>query len=125
MPIISVSIPDDLLALLDKTVIEKGYKSRSELIREALEEKLRPEAEKGKLRLIIVQSNHHKHPRVDQKIMEHAYRAAGELVGLYHQVLYEGKCLTMILVQEGPAAGALTSKIRSLKGVEKVTVMTV
>jgi len=125
MPIVSISIPDELLALLDKTVIEKGYKSRSELVREALEEKLGAGREEGRLRLIIVVSNHHKHPRVDQKIMEAAYRAAGELVGLYHQVLYEGKCLTMILVQEGPAAGALTSKIRSLRGVERVTVLSV
>ena len=123
MAIISISIPDELLALLDKTVVDQGYKSRSELIREALEEKLTTTQAKGRLRLIIVQSNHHLYPRVDQKIMEAAYRAAGELVGLYHQVLYEGKCLTMILVNEGPTAGALTTKIRSLRGVENVTVL--
>ena len=103
-------------------MIEKGYKSRSELIREALEEKLRSEAEKGRLRLIIVQSNHHKHPRVDQKIMEVVYRSAGFLRGLYHQVLDGDKCVTVIIMEEGPAAGAVTAKLRSLRGVERVLV---
>ncbi len=42
MPIVSVNIPEELLSLLDRMVQEGGYKSKSELVREALEEKLRP-----------------------------------------------------------------------------------
>jgi len=124
MAVISVSVPDGLLSEVDKAVQELGYKSRSELIREALEYLLRAwrGEEGGDYRLVVVVSRHREHPRVDQKIMEVVYRSAGFLRGLYHQVLDGDKCVTVIIMEEGPAAGAVTAKLRSLRGVERVLV---
>ncbi len=125
MPVVSVSLPDELLARLDRAVAEKGYSSRSELVREALEALLGGGGEEGSTRVIVVVSDHRRHPRVDQRIMEHAYRAAGELLGLYHQVVEGGKCVTVILLREGPAAGALAANIRRTRGVVRVYSITV
>ncbi len=72
--------------------------------------------------MILVVSDHGGYPMVDQRIMQVVYRAAGDLVALYHQVLEEEKCLTVIVLREGPLAGVVTQNLRRIKGVLRVLV---
>lgn len=123
MAVISVSIPDSVLREIDKRVVSDGYSSRSELIRAALESFLAGGEPSGSTRIIVVLSDHSAHPRVDVRIMENAYRAGEDLQGLYHQVLSGERCLTVIVMREGPAAGAVTQALRRLKGVKRLEVL--
>ena len=120
MAIITISMPDEVLVALDKLVTELGYPSRSEFIRDALMEKLEDQTKQYKYRIIIAVSNHKKYPRVDEKIMASSYRIAQSLRALYHQDLGDGRCLTIIVVDEGTSASLLSSKIRAIKGIEQV-----
>jgi len=125
MAIISVSIPDKLLSEIDKLVLHGGFRSRSELIRAALEAYIGGLSEKGTSRIIVVISNHGTYPRVDMRIMEIAYRAREDLLGLYHQVADSDRCVTVIVLREGASAGSVTQALRRLKGVMRVEVIMV
>jgi len=125
MAIISVSLPDSLLREIDKRVVSEGYSSRSELIRAALETFLGQAHGRGENRVIVVVSDHSLSPRVDMRIMEIAYRAGESLQGLYHQVVSEKRCLTIIVLRDGPEAGAITQALRRLRGIVHLNVLSV
>ena len=125
MAIISVNLPDRLLAEIDRKVLEAGFRSRSELIRAALEAYIGGTPQRGTTRVIVVVSDHESHPRVDMKIMEIAYRARDALQGLYHQVIDKDRCVTVIILREGASAGSVTQALRRLKGIVRVEVLLV
>ncbi len=123
MTVVAVNMPEELIARIDRAVAEMGYRSRSEFIREAVEEKLGGE-ERGSVRVIVVLSDHGLAPRVDQRILAAAYTAGEDLLGLYHVVLGGSRCLTTILVREGPSATTVARGVRRAKGVLRVWTMT-
>ncbi len=124
MAVISVSIPDELLRAIDAAILEMGYSSRSEFIREAIQARLQEDASSATRRIVVVLSNHRESPGVDQRIMATAYRAAGDLLGLYHQVVDDTRCVTVILLANTSASKAVLSRLRKLRGVERVWSMT-
>ncbi|MCE4625870.1 MAG: CopG family ribbon-helix-helix protein [Desulfurococcales archaeon] len=126
MVVISINLPEELVAKLNTAVVELGYRSRSELVREALEEKLGGGGrEEGIAYAILVASSHKEYPRVDQKIVAAAYSVAEDLRGLFHATLGEGRCLTLIIVEGKERASGLARTLRGLRGVQKVVVLPV
>jgi len=121
--IVSVNLPDDLLARLDRAVAELGYRSRSQLVRDALEEKLGAEGG-GSVRVLLVASDHSAQPGVDQRVVAAAYTAGGDLIGLYHVVVGGSRCVTVILLREGERAAAVARRVRRVRGVVRVVSLT-
>ncbi|MEB3774152.1 MAG: CopG family ribbon-helix-helix protein [Desulfurococcales archaeon] len=126
MAIISVSIPDDQLKLLDKVVEEKGFSSRSEAVRHALLNLAQQGDEGGGLRIIIVLSDHEEAPYVDRNIIGLIHGYMDELKGLYHQIVDGGLCITIAITRDsGDEWRILARKIRKLRGVKNVVVTSI
>lgn len=124
MVVISVNLPEDLLARIDRVVAERGYWSRSQFIREALEEKLGVEEGGGKTRILVVLSDHERDPGVDERVIKAAYRGARDLVGLYHSLGEGGLCITILVLRESETARMVEKTLRGVRGVVKVWALT-
>ena len=126
MVVVSINLPEELVARLNTAVAALGYRSRSELVREAIEEKLGREGqESGVAYAILVASSHGEYQRVDQKIVAAAYSVAENLLGLFHATLGGERCLTLIIVDNKESASGLARALRGLRGVQKVVVLPV
>ena len=126
MAIISVSLPDKLVRELDKIVEARGYSSRSEAIRYAIESLVAEEDEKegDGLRVILVLSDHESSPYVDRNIIGLIHGYAEDLKGLYHQIVEGGLCITVAITRGGGDEWrSLARKLRKLRGVVNVAVV--
>jgi CopG family nickel-responsive transcriptional regulator len=101
MTIISLSIPDALLEQVDKTITEKGFVGRSELIRQALRlyltEDLAIEEINGEAVAtitLIYREN------ADRRRLLDAQHVYGGLVSTFlHAHIHEGYCLEVIILK--------------------------
>ncbi len=118
----SVSLPEKLLAELDKKVSEQGYASRSEYTRDLIRERLVRDSWKddnseviGVLTMIYT---HHQNELVD-KILTIQHDAKINIMCNTHVHIDHDNCLETIMVQ-GPAneIKAFAQKITGLKGVK-------
>lgn len=117
-----VSMDDVLLEKFDRLISEKGYKNRSEAIRDIIRERLVSEewkSEKGeKVGTVTLVYNHHKRGISDSlnDIQHHMNRY---IISTMHIHLDEGNCLEVIVVK-GAAKKiiSLVDKLIGLKGVK-------
>jgi len=117
-----VSMDDVLLEKFDRLISEKGYKNRSEAIRDIIREKLVSEewkSEKGeKVGTVTLVYNHHKRGISDSlnDIQHHMNRY---IISTMHIHLDEDNCLEVIVVK-GAAKKiiSLVDKLIGLKGVK-------
>jgi CopG family nickel-responsive transcriptional regulator len=101
MTIVSLSIPDALLEQVDKTITEKGFVGRSELIRQALRlyltEDLAIEEINGEAVAtitLIYREN------ADRRRLLDAQHVYGGLVSTFlHAHIHEGYCLEVIILK--------------------------
>ncbi|MCE4621055.1 MAG: ribbon-helix-helix protein, CopG family [Desulfurococcales archaeon] len=121
MPIVSISIPDDLLLKIDRLARQLGFPSRSDLVRQALKEYV--EAHEGSAGydyvVFMVLSDHGVGKNIDQRILDVIHRHRAIVRSFYHCVIEGSKCLTYFVVKpENPEeASQLASQLRRLKGV--------
>ncbi len=123
MAIITINVDESLLRIIDDAVLRLGYRSRSELIREAVKTFLSAPTEKSGIVVVLVVSNHSVEPRVDQRVIASAYRYSEEIMGLYHVTMERDRCLTAIIVRNKETLRPLVRSIRGIRGVEKVHVV--
>lgn len=106
MTVISLAIPDLLLEQVDKTIKDKGYASRSEIIRQALRlyltEDLKIEELAGETVAtitLIYREN------ADRRRLLEAQHVYGGLVSTFlHAHIHEGFCLEVIILKGQAAA---------------------
>ena len=123
MPIISVNIDEDLLKRVDEATVKLGYRSRSELVRAALQSFLAQSEEPVDTpKLILVLSSHKEHKGVDKSIVETVYRHLDSVDALYHQLLDKDNCLTIIIAR-GPGIRPLLRSLRGIRGVTQVSTL--
>ncbi|GBF09966.1 nickel responsive regulator [Aeropyrum pernix] len=120
--VVSVSLPDHLVRKVDRAVEEYGFKSRSDLIKTALQAFLEDEDNKasGSYRLIVVLSDHKSSPYVDKNIVGLIHSYSEELIALYHQILQGPYCITIAVVGGKDDWRTIVKKLRSLNGVLSV-----
>lgn len=126
MPVISISIPGTLLEKVDKYIAEHGYTSRSEFVREALREYIAfqsPELAFSNGRVygvLIALTDHGSAPAVDEKVIETIHSYQPLVRSFYHQLLEEGWCLNIAVV-EAPWSKVveILKSLRRIRGVEK------
>ena len=128
MPIISISLSENLLDLVDSLVKEYGYMGRSELIREALREFVEQKHSErvyggsGKIYgILIALTNHELKPSVDEKVIETVHSFQPIIRSFYHQLLEGGLCLNIVIIEAlWGEIRSLLKLLRKIRGVEKI-----
>jgi len=128
MPIISISLSENLLDLVDSLVKEYGYMGRSELIREALREFVEQKHSErvyggsGKIYgILIALTNHELKPSVDEKVIETVHSFQPIIRSFYHQLLEGELCLNIVIIEAlWGEIRSLLKLLRKIRGVEKI-----
>ncbi len=126
MVIVSVSLPSSLVRRLNELASRMGYRSRSELVKEAILEYLssRGEAGDGPYTVIVVVSDHESEPKVDRRIIDVVHDYGAEVVSYQHQMLEAGLCVTTVIVRGSPTYTApLARSLRGVRGVLEVRLL--
>jgi CopG family nickel-responsive transcriptional regulator len=115
-----ISIEAELIGRFDRHIKGRGYRNRSEAVRDLVRDKLMElELESGHdiVGVITVVYDHHK-PRLVERLLELQHGNDAEIVASQHVHLDHHHCLETIIVR-GPAAriAKLQGVIAALKGV--------
>ncbi len=125
MPIVSISLTSHLLKKLDKSMIERGYSSRSETIRDAIRGALSEyelnQFEGGRVTSTITVISQHDSHDVDERLMRLRHKNDEIVSGNMHIHLRKNYCLE-IFITEGDAKAVLNfiGKIRTIRGIQQV-----
>lgn len=117
----SVSLPKPLLDELDQRVVNKGYASRSELVRDLIRERIVEETwERGDEEvagvLTIVYDHHQR--ELNQHILDIQHRQYVHVVATTHVHMDHHNCLETIIIRGMPAEiERLSLEIGGLRGV--------
>jgi CopG family nickel-responsive transcriptional regulator len=115
-----VSIEEGLIAKFDRMIAGRGYRNRSEAIRDMIRDGLleREVAGGGNVvGAIVIVYDHHR-PQLVQRLLELQHHAEVEIVTSQHVHLDHDHCLETIIVRgESGKVGKLHGLIGSLKGV--------
>ncbi len=127
---ISITLPEDLLRELDRSLKAQGYASRSEAIRDAVRDFLtthrwRSQLE-GELLGVVVVVYDHEVRGLLEKITEIQHESEGLVRSSQHLHLDERNCLEALLVK-GSAGGIkkLVDRLEALRGVKQVKLVVV
>lgn len=122
---ISITLPEELLRELDRSLKSQDYASRSEAIRDAVRDfltnyKWRSELE-GELLGVVVMVYDHEVRGLTEEILEIQHRSEGIIRSSQHLHLDERNCMETLLVKG--AAGEirkLVDRLGALRGVKQV-----
>ena len=117
----SVSLPAGLLDELDRRIVDKGYASRSELVRDLIREKLVEErwasGDAEVVGVLTISYDHHRRG-LTERITDAQHRAYVNVLCSTHVHLDHQHCLETIIVKGRPAEiEAISGTIGGLKGV--------
>ncbi|MBE0490957.1 MAG: nickel-responsive transcriptional regulator NikR [Sulfurospirillum sp.] len=118
----SVSLPEKLLAALDKKVVEQGYASRSEFTRDLIREKIVKDSwkdeDKDVIGVLTMIYTHHQNELVE-KILTIQHDAQITIMCNTHVHIDHENCLETVMIQ-GKVAKIkdFAQKIGGLKGVK-------
>ena len=124
-----ISIDDDLLKRFDTQIEQKGYKNRSEAIRDLIRDNLVEEEweeDKETVGTITLVYDHHT-PDLSQKMTHIQHSFSGEIRSVLHIHMDHNNCLEVLVVQgQGHLVKSLADKLISLRGIKhgKLTMTT-
>ena len=96
-----VSLKDDLLKQFDKVIARRGYKNRSEAIRDLIRESLVDEAVDQNRQVVATLSmiyDHHK-PNLSNKLNEIQHHSHGSVLAATHVHLDADNCLEVVIMK--------------------------
>jgi CopG family nickel-responsive transcriptional regulator len=96
-----VSLEDDLLREFDRVIAKRGYKNRSEAIRDLIRESLVSEAiEKNKTVVATLSMiyDHHR-PNLSNRLNEIQHHSHGNVLAATHVHLDEDNCLEVVIMK--------------------------
>jgi CopG family transcriptional regulator, nickel-responsive regulator len=96
-----VSLEDDLLKQFDKVIARRGYKNRSEAIRDLIRESLVEEAVDQNRQVVATLSliyDHHK-PNLSNKLTELQHHSHGNVLAATHVHLDRDNCLEVVIMK--------------------------
>jgi CopG family nickel-responsive transcriptional regulator len=119
--IVSLSIPEELLGRFDEVLGSKGFRSRSDAMREALRSLVDEadwESSDGENQLVITTVYDEKGPRGELSTLQHRY---DEIQMMLHLHLEKGQCMELFIAR-GPntVLREILGKIRRIKGVRSI-----
>lgn len=101
----SISLPDSLLAEMDRRVIRRGYASRSEFIRDLIRERMvedKWEAGRQKVVGVLTISYDHRQRDLTQKIVDLQHSQYINILCSTHVHLDRDNCLETIIIKGRP-----------------------
>jgi CopG family nickel-responsive transcriptional regulator len=121
MTIVSISIPDELLTRFDEVLADKGFRSRSDAMRESMRsfvDESEWEASDGENQIVITMIYDEAGPRGELSILQHRYE---EIQMMLHLHIEKGQCME-VFIARGPnnRLREILSKIRKVKGVRSI-----
>jgi CopG family nickel-responsive transcriptional regulator len=126
MTIVSISVPEDLLARFDDIMESRGFRSRSDAVRDAMRTVV-DEAEwidaKGENQVVITMLYDEAGPRGDLSILQHRYE---EIQMMLHVHLEKGQCMEVFFAK-GPNSvlKEILGKIRKVRGLRSIRFISV
>jgi CopG family nickel-responsive transcriptional regulator len=125
MPVVSMSLTNDLLKKLDALIKDKSYSSRSEAIRDAIRNSLSEyelsRLERGRVAATITTISEYERRDVDERLMRLRHEFNELITGNMHIHLGGNYCLEVFIAQ-GDVEDVLNfiSRVRSIRGVQQV-----
>ncbi len=126
MPIISVSMPKQLLDLMDALANALGYTGRSELIRDAVREFISSKAPSTKVGervpwVLIAVTDHASSPSVDERFISIVHSFEAIIRSFYHQMIGDGVCLNIAVLDATWAEiQSMLKALRKVRGVRRI-----
>jgi len=116
-----LSIDEELLARFDQSIAAKGYKNRSEAIRDLIRGQLvSEEAEKNKIVVgtLTIVYDHHR-PNLTEKLVSAQHHAGSAVLASTHVHLDHHNCLEVVIMK-GRSSGIreVADRIISFRGVK-------
>jgi CopG family nickel-responsive transcriptional regulator len=120
MTIVSISVPSELLSRFDEILASKGFRSRSDAMRESMRlfvDEAEWSSTEGENQIVITMIYDEVGPRGELSVLQHRYE---EIQMMLHLHLEKGQC--MVFIARGPNSRLreILSKIRKVKGVRSI-----
>src|SRR5271154_529861 len=116
-----LSIDRELLARFDRNIAKKGYKIRSEAVRDLIRDHLvSEEADENKVIVgtLTIVYDHHR-PNLTEKLVEAQHHAGAAVLAATHVHLDHHNCLEVIIMRgRSSTIRDLANRILSLRGVK-------
>lgn len=121
MTIVSISVSEELLNRFDEVMTGKGFRSRSDAMRESMRSFV-DEAEwasaEGENQIVITMIYDEVGPRGELSILQHRYE---EIQMMLHLHLEKGQCMEVFIARgENSRLKEILTKIRKVKGVRSI-----
>ncbi len=121
MTIVSISVTDDLLRRFDEVLTVKGFRSRSDGMREAMRsfvDETEWDSTEGENQIVITMIYDEIGPRGELSILQHRYE---EIQMMLHLHLEKGQCMEVFIARgESARLREIIGKIRKVKGVRSI-----
>lgn len=121
MTIVSISVPEELLRRFDEVSGAKGFRSRSDSIREAMRElvdEFEWEDSGGESQVVITMLYDELGPRGELSVLQHRYE---EVQMMLHLHLEKGQCMEVFIAKgSSTVLKEILGKIRKVKGVRSI-----
>jgi CopG family nickel-responsive transcriptional regulator len=124
MTIVSMSVPSELLGRFDEVLVVKGFRSRSDAMREAMSsfvDEAEWDSSEGENQVVITMIYDEIGPRGELSVLQHRYE---EIQMMLHLHLEKGQCME-VFIARGPnqKLREILGKIRKVKGVRSIRFM--
>jgi len=121
MTIVSISVGEELLNRFDEVMNVKGFRSRSDAMRESMRsfvDEAEWEKSEGENQIVITMIYDEIGPRSELSVLQHRYE---EIRMMLHLHLEKGQCME-VFIARGPNSRLkeILEKIRRLKGVHSI-----
>lgn len=121
MTIVSMSLPPELLGRFDEVMVVKGFRSRSDAMREAMRsfvDEAEWDSSEGENQVVITMIYDEIGPRGELSVLQHRYE---EIQMMLHLHLEKGQCME-VFIARGPnqRLREILGKIRKVKGVRSI-----
>ncbi len=121
MTIVSISVTDELLDKFDTMLTVKGFRSRSDAMREAMRsfvDETEWDSSEGENQIVITMIYDEVGPRGELSILQHRYE---EIQMMLHLHLEKGQCMEVFIARgENSRLREILGKIRKVKGVRSI-----
>ena len=119
--IVSLSVPEELLAHFDEVLDSKGFRSRSDAMREAMRsfvDEAEWERSDGENQLVITTIYDEHSPRGELSVLQHRYE---EIQMTLHLHLEKDQCMEVFIARGSNAVlKEILGKIRRIRGVRSM-----
>ena len=121
MTIVSMSVTDELLGKFDQTLTGRGFRSRSDAMREAMRsfvDEAEWDSSEGENQIVITMIYDEVGPRGELSVLQHRFE---EIQMMLHLHLEKGQCME-VFIARGPNGRLreILGRIRKIKGVRSI-----